>query len=86
LVGFRADAVKADFMRSLSKLKNAQPDHKNISVAHDLTPFQRNAVRKAVEEAKQQQISGNTDHSAENLRFKVVGLGSRVRVVQKDRN
>ena len=80
LVGFVSEEKKLEVMKSLHKLKNAKAEHKIISVSHDLTPFQRDEVRQALREARQQPISAK-DQQAENMKYKVVGLGSKIRVV-----
>jgi hypothetical protein len=80
LVGFVSEEKKLEVMKSLHKLKNAKAEHKIISVSHDLTPFQRDEVRQALREARQQPNSAK-DQQAENMKYKVVGLGSKIRVV-----
>ena len=57
LVKLATDDDKREFMGSLKKLKSAEDKFKNISVAHDLTPKQREAVKGALEVAKREQTS-----------------------------
>ena len=49
---------KREFMGGLKKLKSVEEKFKKISVAHDLTPKQREAVKGALEVAKREQITG----------------------------
>jgi hypothetical protein len=46
---------KEQFMQCLKKLKTAEDKFKKISVAHDLTPKQRESVKQMLTEAKQEQ-------------------------------
>jgi len=87
LVGLGSVEKKGEIMKSLSKLRDAPSDQRHIGVAHDLTPYQREAVKKALEEAKQKNTNGNEANAqSENVRLKVVGLGSmKLRVVRKER-
>ena len=41
------------------KLRNAKAEHQIISVSPDLTPFQREEVRKALSEVKHQNSTAN---------------------------
>jgi hypothetical protein len=83
LVGFRDESKKTELMKNLSKLKSAQECHRSISIAHDLAPGQRDEIRKALEEARRQAGAGSSQ-MAGNLKFKVVGLGSRIRILRKE--
>jgi hypothetical protein len=85
LVGFKSEEKKSEIMKNLRKLRDAGDEYRNISVSHDLTPTQREAVRKALGEARKQE-GGGTGQKQENSRFKVVGLGSRIRVVRVERH
>jgi len=82
LVGFRTEDKKSEVMRNLKRLKDARAEHRCISVSHDLSPFQREAVKRALDDAKQQ--GAGSSLSSENIRYKVVGLGSKIRVVRKE--
>jgi hypothetical protein len=57
LVKLATDDDKREFMGSLKNLKSADEKFKKISVAHDLTPKQREAVKGALEAAKREQLS-----------------------------
>ena len=57
LVKLATDDDKREFMGSLKNLKSADEKFKKISVAHDLTPKQREAVKGALEVAKREQVS-----------------------------
>ena len=53
LIGLKTDELKNRVMNNLGKLKNANEVYKKVSVAHDLSPAQRESVRNAVEEKKE---------------------------------
>lgn len=67
-------------MESLGKLRNAEDKFRNVGVAHDLSPKQREDVRRALQEARQRQ-GGDGGNAAGNQKFRVVGQGSRLRVL-----
>lgn len=55
LVKMDTEENKSEFMASLRKLKTAEERFKRISVAHDLSARQREAVKGALEEARREQ-------------------------------
>ena len=63
LVGFRDENKKAELIKNLTKLKSAGDIHKNFSVAHDSTPHQREAIKKALAEAKRK-ADGRSDQTS----------------------
>ena len=69
----------------MKNLKSAQENYKNISIDHDLTPWQRDEIKRALDEAKLQAGTGS-NQMAGNLKFKVVGLGSRTRILRKEQH
>lgn len=62
-------------------LRQAEERFKGISVAHDLTPKQREDRKRMIAAAKQEHES-NDSESVENFRFLVVGQGAKVRVIK----
>jgi len=45
LIGMKSTARKEDLMQNLSKLTGAEPRFQNVSVAHDLSPKQREHIK-----------------------------------------
>jgi len=82
LVGFKDLAVKEKIWSNLKNLKEADARFKGISVAHDMTPRQREEVKRLIENAKKDFVGTSTD-GPENYWFRVVGLGSKMRVIKK---
>jgi len=70
---------KLQVMKNLKKLKNAHECYKSISVAHDLTPLQRQHVKILLEQAKEQEAS-TSDGPSENERWIVVGQNGKPRM------
>ena len=70
---------KMNVLQNMKKMKTAAAKYNGISVAHDLTPKQRQAVKKVLEEAKQ--IDENNG-SQENWRYIVVGQTTRPKVLR----
>jgi len=66
-------------MVKFEELKEADARFKGISLAHDLTPRQREEVKKLIDAAKQDHVGSSSD-GPENYWFRVAGLGSRMRV------
>jgi len=81
LVGFKDPAVKDKIWSNLKNLKEADARFKGISLAHDLTPRQREEVKKLIDAAKQDHVGSSSD-GLENYWFRVAGLGSRMRVIK----
>ena len=71
---------KRHFMRNVHKLKqsDAQSDYSRLSVAHDMTPTEREENKKKIQEAKDR----NMEHSSENFKFVVRGPPWERRVVK----
>jgi len=81
LVKFKKLEDKNTVMSNLCSLRRAEERFKGISVAHDLTPKQREERKRMVAEAKQDHES-NESEPVENFRFLVVGQGPRKRVIK----
>ena len=84
LVMFNDPESKERVMSSLRCLRDADVPFKGISIAHDMTPWQRDEIRRLVQQAKQEHVSSSSE-PAENFWFRVVGKGvsMRVRKVRK---
>ena len=85
LVKLATSAVKIEFMKNLKKLKSANDRFKRISVTHDLTVKQREAVKEALEATKREQNSqasagGGSDSG--NWKLRVVDQQKVPRVVR----
>ena len=81
LVGFHSHDIKEKVMSKLKNLKEAEERFNGISLAHDMTPWQRTEMKRLVEQAKQNHASTSSD-GAENYWFRVVGQGTKMRVVK----
>ena len=81
LVQFSEQKPKEQVMSGLSYLRDADIPFKGISVAHDLAPWQREEIRKLVEQAKKDRLNGSSE-PVENFWFRVVGKGMRMRVMK----
>ena len=57
-------------MSSLRCLRDADVPFKGISIAHDMTPWQRDEIRRLVQQAKQEHVSSSSE-PAENFWFRV---------------
>jgi len=58
MVSLKDEATKSEIMSNLKNFRHADPSScrfKGISIAHDLTPKQRDEVKRVLEEAKAQQ-------------------------------
>ena len=62
-------------------LKDAEAPYKGISVAHDMTPWQRDEIKKLVQLAKEEHSRVKAD-PVENYWFRVVGKGTKMRIVK----
>lgn len=81
LLGFKDIEMKEKIMQNLKCLKQADAHFRNVSVAHDLTPSQREEVKKMIEAAKQSHID-NDEEDVNNFRFLVVGQGAKRKVIK----
>lgn len=84
LVGFKIESKKLEIMNNLTRLKEADQRFRTVGIAHDLSPRQREEVRKALEAARRQQEESG--QPAGNQKFRVVGQGSKLRVVKVSGN
>ena len=82
LVEFDSHEAKERVMSNLTKLKNVKAPFKGISLAHDMSPWQRTEMKRLVEQAKHEHTTSNNAESVENFYFRVVGSGSRMRVIK----
>jgi hypothetical protein len=82
LVRFRTEAKKEEMMTNLNKLKSADECFRSIGVANDLSPKQREEIRRALEQAR----NADDDTASENQKYRVVGQGSNLRVIKVRRN
>jgi hypothetical protein len=79
LIGFQSDAKKAMVMGNLRKLRSAEVRFKNISVAHDLTVGQRQALKLEIEKTRKIQ---EDDQDAGNWKVRVVGTQKKPKVIK----
>ena len=84
LVEFSNLDTKEHVMSNLRNLREANPPFKGISLAHDLTPWQRADIKKLVEQAKRDHSNASSE-SVENYIFRVVGQGASKRVIKVQR-
>lgn len=85
LVKLTTNAIKAEIMENLKKLRNADEKFKRISVAHDLTAKQREAIKGALEAARREQDAKATSSGgleAGNWKFRVVDQQNLPRVIR----
>lgn len=80
LVKLKTESKKVEIMTNLRKLKTADETYRRISVAHDLTPRQRENIRKSLDEAKKKHETDGGD-GAENYKYRVVGPSTKPRIV-----
>ena len=80
LVEFAQQESKDQVMSSLGCLRDAEAPYKGISVAHDMSPWQREETKKLVEQAKQEHVS-RSNEPVENFWFLVVGRGAKMRIM-----
>lgn len=85
LVVFRNGELKDHIMSNLSNLKQTVDKFKGISLAHDLSPREREERKQLVERAKQEHVATSTD-DVENYKFLVVGKGERRRIIKLKKN
>jgi len=85
LVAFRNCELKDHIMSNLSNLKQTVDKFKGISLAHDLSPREREERKQLVERAKQEHATTIVD-DVENYKFLVVGRGERRRVIKIRKN
>jgi len=81
LVRLKDRGIKDKIWSNLKNLRESDIRFKGISVAHDLTPYQRVEMKKLVDQAKHEHESNNVD-GVENYYFRVVGQGHKMRVMK----
>ena len=81
LVGFSQVDMKSRVMGALRQLKEADQRFKNVSISNDLTPKQREEIKKLLADAKKEHAD-NSSEDVGNFRFLVVGHGHRKRVIK----
>lgn len=82
LVGFKNYEQKEQIMTNLRKFKESSiAKFKGVGIAHDLHPNERLEIKNMVEEAKKRHVEEEGD-STENYWFKVVGHGSKKKVIK----
>jgi len=81
LVEFSEQESKEQVMSRLKYLRDAELPFKGISVAHDMSPWQREEIKRLVEQAKHEHASASTE-PVENFWFRVVGKGAKMRVMK----
>jgi len=81
LVKFRNYDTKDSVMTNLRQLKQTDRPFNGISIAHDLTPKQREEIKSLIVSAKKDHMDQHSEN-VENFRFIVVGQGSRKRVLK----
>ena len=79
LIELRSERVKRDVMNNLSKLRSAEDKFRKVGVAHDLSPVQREDIKKTISVKKA--ILDDTGEGSENYHFRVVGNMNRIRVI-----
>ena len=85
LVGFSQIDMKIKVMSNLRLLKEADQRFKGVNISNDLTPKQREEIKKLVADAKKEHLENSTEDE-ENFRFLVVGQGHRKRVTKVRKN
>ena len=81
LVRFSNSETKDQVMANVRNLSRADGRFKGVNISHDLTPNQREEIKRMIESAKKE----HEEHSSEdvgNFRFLVVGQGSRQKVIK----
>lgn len=73
LIKFEDCTSKGKVMGNLRKLKNAEEKFKKVSVAHDLTPKQREAVKAALRGAQEENNAVENKEEKGNFKLRVVG-------------
>ena len=81
LVGFSHILPKTTVMNNLRQLKQADQRFKTVSISNDLTPKQREEIKKLVADAKRDHAANSSEDEG-NFRFLVVGQGQRKRVIK----
>ena len=79
LVAFKEENKKSEVMKNLKKLKSADARYRRVSVAHDLSPRQREEMKTLLEEAK---LKYADEEESENFRLLVVGQQTRMKVIR----
>ena len=84
LVKFGSAEMKDIVMANVKKLKNAAGRYKAISIAHDLTPQQREKLKAEIQKEKERATCGGTpDQTQENYQIRVVGPPEQLRVIRR---
>jgi len=82
LVGFKDYETKETVMANLRNFKDTPvAKFQQISISHDLPPKEREDIKNMIQLAKREHSEENED-SAENYWFRVVGRGSRKKVIK----
>ena len=82
LITFDSIATKSLMMANLVKLKEVRSSYGNISVTHDLSPRQREEIKKVLDEASLKYGGLKGKNGQENWKVIVVGQGSKPRAIQ----
>ena len=93
LVSFADTDKKFEVFRKLNELKSANDKFKSISIAHDLTPRQREEVKKVYTEAKarlekeeSEAMASGSSNGSGNRKIVVVGqMSGKLRAIFRDR-
>lgn len=81
LVGFKQVEMKSSIMSSLKQLREADHRFRSVSISSDLTPKQREEIKKLLADARKEHADNSTEDEG-NFRFLVVGHGQRRRVIK----
>jgi len=81
LVGFKQVEMKSSIMSSLKQLREADHRFRSVSISNDLTPKQREEIKKLLADARKEHADNSTEDEG-NFRFLVVGHGQRRRVIK----
>jgi len=92
-VSFADTDKKFEVFRKLNELKSANDKFKSISIAHDLTPRQREEVKKVYTEAKarlekeeSEAMASGSSNGSGNRKIVVVGqMSGKLRAIFRDR-
>jgi hypothetical protein len=83
-VKFARQEGKELVMSNVKNLKQADAIYKAVSIAHDLTPLQREKVKEAIRTEKGKVVSDCPSVEGQgNFRIRVVGPPGRLRVFRK---
>lgn len=82
LVKFEDGTAKGKVMGNLRKLKSAEEKFKKVSVAHDLTPKQREAVKSVLRVAQVETNAVGNNEEKGNFKIRVVGHLHKPKVIR----